>query len=53
MLATRVCTSGMTVCMTSQGLVSEPKPRKIGKEGLVNRAGWKCTLKNVRNFITC
>ena len=24
-----------------------------GKEGLVNRAGWKCTLRNVKNFITC
>ena len=22
-------------------------------EGLVNRAGWKCTLRNVRNFINC
>jgi len=26
--------------MTSQGLVSEQEPRKIGKEGLVNGAGW-------------
>ena len=23
----------------------------IEKEGLVNGAGWKCTLQNVRNFI--
>ena len=36
-----------------KGLVSERDPRKIGKEGLVNGAGWKCTLWNVRNFITC
>ena len=34
-------------------IVSEPDPRKIGKEGLVNGAGWKCTLRNVRNFIIC
>ena len=34
-------------------LVSEPDPRKIEKEGLVNGAGWKCTLRNVRNFINC
>ena len=32
-------------------LVSEPDPRKIGKEGLVNRVGWKCTLQNVRNLL--
>ena len=25
----------------------------IEKEGLVNGAGWKCTLRNVRNFINC
>ena len=25
----------------------------IEKEGLVNRLGWKCTLRNVRNFINC
>ena len=32
--------SGKTVCMTSQlGLVSEPDPQKIGKEGLANGAG--------------
>ena len=35
-----------------KALVSEPNPRKIRKEGLVNEAGWKCTLRNVRNFIT-
>ena len=34
-------------------LVSEPDPRKIGKEGLVNGAGRKCTLRIVRNFINC
>ena len=34
-------------------VVSEPDPRKIEKEGLVNGAGWKCTLRNVRNFINC
>ena len=34
-------------------LVLEPDPRKIGKEGLVNGVGWKCTLRNVRNFINC
>ena len=31
-------------------LVSEPDPWKIEKEGLVNGAGWKCTLRNVRNY---
>ena len=34
-------------------LVLEPDPGKIRKEGLVNGAGWKCTLWNVRNFISC
>ena len=34
-------------------VVSEPDPQKIKKEGLVNRTGWKCTLRNVRNFINC
>ena len=34
-------------------VVSEPDPRKIGKEGLAHRLGWKCTLRNVRNFINC
>ena len=34
-------------------IVSEPDPRKIEKEGLVNGAGWRCTLRNVRNFINC
>ena len=28
-------------------LVSEPDPRKIEKEGLVFRMGWKCTLRPV------
>ena len=28
-------------------LVSEPDPRKIEKEGLVNWLGWKCTLRPV------
>ena len=28
-------------------LVSEPDPQKIEKEGLVNRLGWKCTLRQV------
>ena len=29
-------------------LVSEPDPRReIGKEGLVNRLGWRCTLRPV------
>ena len=32
-------------------LVLEPDLQKIGKEGLVNGAGWKCTLWNVRDFI--
>ena len=31
-------------------LVSEPDPWKIGIVGLVNGAGWKCTLRNVRKF---
>ena len=34
-------------------VVSEPDPRKIEKEGLVNRLGWMCSLRNVRNFISC
>ena len=34
-------------------LVSEPDPQKIEKEGLAHRPGWKCTLRNVRNFINC
>ena len=29
----------------SYTIVLEPDPRKIGKEGLVNEAGWKCTLR--------
>ena len=36
-----------------QELVSEPDPQNIGKEGLVNGAEWKCTLRDVRKFITC
>jgi len=28
-------------------LVSEPDPRKIEKEGLAHRRGWKCTLRPV------
>ena len=32
-------------------VVSEPDPRRIKKEGLVDKVGWKCTLRNVRNFI--
>ena len=33
-------------CMSWEGwkLVSDPDPRKIEKEGLVNWAGWKCSL---------
>ena len=31
----------------SQSLVSEPDPRKIEKEGLAHRLGWKCTLRPV------
>ena len=27
--------------------VSEPDPRKIEKEGLAHRPGWKCTLRPV------
>ena len=37
----RVCRLRLTV------LVSEPDPRKIEKEGLVFRMGWKCTLRPV------
>ena len=32
-------------------LVLEPDPRKIEKEGLAHRLGWKCTLRNVRNLV--
>ena len=39
---------------TKSALTTEEKgysrSRKIGKEGLVNGAGWKCA---VRNFINC
>ena len=28
-------------------IVSEPDPRKIEKEGLAHRPGWKCTLRPV------
>ena len=35
------------------GVVSEPDSRKIGKEGLAHQLGWKCTLRNVKNFINC
>ena len=31
----------------AQYVVSEPDPRKIEKEGLVNWLGWKCTLRQV------
>ena len=31
----------------TEDVVSEPDPRKIGKEGLVNWLGWKCTLRPV------
>jgi len=34
-------------------VVLEPDPRKIGKEGLAHQLGWKCTLRNVRNFSNC
>ena len=30
-----------------KGVLSEPDPRKIEKEGLVHRPGWKCTLRPV------
>ena len=29
------------------------RPSKSRKEGQVSWAGWKCTLRNVRNFINC
>ena len=28
-------------------IVSDPDPRKIEKEGLAHRPGWKCTLRPV------
>jgi len=31
-------------------IVSEPDPRKIGKEGLAHRLGWKCTLRNDNQY---
>ena len=40
----------LKVSTYSKAVVSEPDPRKIGKEGLVNGVGWKCALRNVRNF---
>ena len=45
--------SGYQTFVLLYDLVLDPDPRKIEKEGLVNRAGWKCTLRNVRNFINC
>ena len=33
-------------CVVSE---PDPDPRKIEREGLVNWAGWKCTLRNVIN----
>ena len=30
-----------------KGVFSEPDPRKIEKEGLAHRPGWKCTLRLV------
>ena len=30
-----------------KGVLSEPDPRKIEKEGLAHRPGWKCTLRPV------
>ena len=32
-------------------VVLEPDPLKIEKEGLINGAGWKCTLQIVRNLL--
>ena len=32
-------------------LVSEADLRKFEKEGLVNMPGWKCTLRNISNFL--
>ena len=42
-----------SIHVSARQLVSEPDPRKIEKEGLAHRLGWKCTLRNVRNFINC
>ena len=41
------CGGEWFVCVHKHALVSEPDPRKIEKEGLVNRLGWKCTLRPV------
>ena len=30
-----------------KGVLLEPDPRKIEKEGLAHRPGWKCTLRLV------
>ena len=43
--------SYLLIALAPWKLVLEPDPQKIEKEGLVNGAGWKCTLRNVRNFI--
>ena len=43
-------TSPTTVIISGEimlEVVSEPDPRKIEKEGLVHRLGWKCTLSPV------
>ena len=43
--------SGLGTRLEKNGLGT--RPSKSRKEGLVNWAGWKCTLRNVRNFINC
>ena len=35
------------LCARACDIVSEPDPRKIEKEGLAHRPGWKCTLRPV------
>ena len=50
LLLNSACVSGWSC---THELVSEPDPRTIEKEGLAHRLGWKCTLRNVRNFINC
>ena len=52
-LMAKILMGTYTLEFTATQVVSEPDPRRIEKEGLVNRAAWKCTLRNVRNFINC
>ena len=48
-----VFSSYSTRVATKSGGSLGARPSKDRKEGLAHRLGWKCTLRNVRNFINC